>query len=504
MKLKLILVTVLCVLYFASCGKSLPDGELVIENSKNFKIRVNGRTREGTFYIPLTYDETRSYSLVFALHGASHTGAEFQKTTLFDPMAEEHDVIMVYPDGIGRRWDSAEDTALFEAMIKAFSGKYSIDSSRIYLAGFSAGAIKAYELAAVLPGRFAAIAPVAGAMRADADRAALAPTAVLHIHGKRDEEVPFVGLPEWKLLSAPESVELWKGVNGAMGEGEEFFRSRTAIGLAWEGQGHTVAQIFDDDCAHYWPPYASELILDFFYNNPARQGRLVIRRDGLPLTSAIGTVIPLRADITQSESTSPVEEVTWYTNGSQAAVSKKAPWESEWSVNLGGVRRLTAVARLADGTELRSTRNPFLLVSSSLSKDADTAGAETLLTVVDAFSTKIEDSTLEAKNAVDGDIYTRWGSEWTDNESLSLDLGSPCTVTALTLYWEMAYGKEYCIETSMDKESWTIVAQKNDGLGSIEFLLFPATQARYVRIRGIRRATEWGYSLFEVFVYGKK
>jgi hypothetical protein len=199
-----------------------------------------------------------------------------------------------------------------------------------------------------------------------------------------------------------------------------------------------------------------------------------------------------------------VEEVTWFTNGSKATVSTEAPWNTEWAVNLAGVRRLTATVRLADGSEIRSTRNPFILVSASLSKDADTAGAEVLLPVVDAWSTKIEDGSLEAINAVDSDLFTRWGSDWTDDESLSLDLGAVRTVSALTLYWEMAYAKEYCVETSTDKETWTIAAQKSDGLGNIEFLSFPPTEARYLRIRGIRRATEWGYSLFEVFVYGKK
>ncbi len=504
MKVTRALLVLLGIVVVFGCAKPIPEGVLSVDANKTFELSVNGRRRGGSLFVPLVYDGTRAHSLVFALHGAGTTPDLFRKTVLMDQMAEEHDMIIVYPEGIGRRWDRAEDIDLFATMIDLFCEKYSIEPGRVYATGLSAGAIRAYELAAALPGRFAAIAPVAGCMRADADTTNLSPTSVLHIHGKKDDEVLFEGIPDWNLVSAEDSVGIWKRTIGASGTGDEFFRSRDAVGLRWESNGYTVATVFDEENGHYWPPYASELILDFFYTNPSRPARVTIDRGGLPLTCGVGTVIPLRCTIDRAAETSPVEEVTWYTNGSKAAVSTEAPWNTEWAVNLAGVRRLTATVRLADGSEIRSTRNPFMLVSASLSKDADTAGAEVLLPVVDTWSTKIEDGSLEAKNAVDSDLFTRWGSDWTDDESLSLDLGAVRTVSALTLYWEMAYAKEYCVETSTDKETWTIAAQKSDGLGNIEFLSFPPTEARYLRIRGIRRATEWGYSLFEVFVYGKK
>lgn len=503
MKLTRALLLLLVILLYG-CAKPLPEGVLSVDGNKTFELSVNGRRRGGSLFVPLVYDGTRPHSLVFALHGAGTTADAFRKMVLMDQMAEEHDMIIVYPEGIGRRWDSGDDFAFFDTMIKLFCEKYSIEPGRVYVTGLSAGAIRAYELAVALPGRFAAIAPVAGAMRADTDVTALSPTSVLHIHGKKDDEVPFDGISEWNIVSVEESVAIWKRAIGASGAGNEFFRSRDAVGLQWTGKGHTVAQVFDEMNGHYWPPYASELVLDFFYNNPARPARLTIDRSGLPLTCGVGTVIPLRCQIDLSDGASPVEEVVWFTNGSKAAVSEQAPWNTDWAINLAGVRRLTAKARLADGTEIRSTRNPFILVSSTLAKDTDTAGAEVLLPVIDAWSTKIEERSLGAENATDGDLFTRWGSDWTDDESLSLDLGAIHTVSALTLYWEMAYAKEYCVETSTDKEIWTIAAQKSDGLGNIEFLSFAPVNARYVRIRGISRATEWGYSLFEVFVYGKE
>ncbi len=281
MKVTRALLLLVVVVSVYSCAKPLPEGVLGVDGNKTFELSVNGRRRGGSLFVPLVYDGTRPHSLVFALHGAGTTAELFRKTVLLDRMEEEHDMIIVYPEGIGRRWDSGEDIAFFDTMIDLFCENYSIAPGRVYATGLSAGAIRAYELAAALPGRFAAIAPVAGCMRADADISNLSPVSVLHIHGKKDDEVLFAGIPEWNLVSAEESVAVWKRTTGVSGGGNEFFRSRDAVGLRWESNGYTVATVFDEETGHYWPPYASELILDFFYNNPSRPARVTIDRDGI-------------------------------------------------------------------------------------------------------------------------------------------------------------------------------------------------------------------------------
>lgn len=503
MKPILYLLVLSVFLSLSSCTRPLPEGVLAVDASKKFELSVNGKRRGGSLFVPLVYDGTRPHSLVFVLHGAGTNADLFRKTVLLDQIAEEHDMIVVYPQGIGGRWDRGDDSIFFDTMINLFSETYNIDPQRIYATGFSAGAMRVYELAAALPGRFSAIAPVAGTLRADIDTTTLMPTSVLHIHGKKDDEVPFTGLPEWNLLSAEESVNVWKEIDGLSGEGEVFFRSRDAVGICWKGNGQSVAQVFDEENVHYWPPYASELIFDFFYNNPGRQARAVIDRNGLPLATGMGMDLQLNVLISLPENSAPVKEVVWYTNGSRCAVSDRAPWNAVWTVNLAGVRRLTATVRLADGTEIRTTRNPFLLVSTMGAQGIGTTDADTLIPVEKAWSTRIEDRSLGAENAIDGDVFTRWGSDWTDDESLTLDLGSVHTVSALALYWEMAYAREYSIEISTDTVNWALAKRETDGRGNIEFLSFPGVDARYIRIRGERRATEWGYSLFEVFVYGK-
>ena len=120
--------------------------------------------------------------VVFVLRAVPGPDAE---SLTFDAMAEDLEFIMVYPDGKNRRWESPDGIAFFDSMI-AIQKKYSIDSARIYAAGHSAGAIKAYQLAACLR----KIAAIAHRHFSDAPRDDLEPVSVLHIHSRNDEMCP--------------------------------------------------------------------------------------------------------------------------------------------------------------------------------------------------------------------------------------------------------------------------------------------------------------------------
>jgi len=47
--------------------------------------------------------------------------------------------------------------------------------------------------------------------------------------------------------------------------------------------------------------------------------------------------------------------------------------------------------------------------------------------------------------AIDGDINTRWSSDFSDPQWLEITLSKPQTVNQIVLAWETAYGKEYCV-----------------------------------------------------------
>ena len=103
--------------------------------------------------------------------------------------------------------------------------------------------------------------------------------------------------------------------------------------------------------------------------------------------------------------------------------------------------------------------------------------------------------------AVDGNTGTRWSSAFSDPQWIRVDLGSTQTVTRVKLNWEAAYGKAYQIQTSTDGTTWTTRYSTTTGDGGIDDITFAAVSARYVRMYGTTRATQYGYSLWELEVY---
>lgn len=106
-----------------------------------------------------------------------------------------------------------------------------------------------------------------------------------------------------------------------------------------------------------------------------------------------------------------------------------------------------------------------------------------------------------AGQAVDGDFSTRWGSDRTDDQWFQVDLGAPATVSGVTMHWEVAYGKSYAIQVSDDGTTWRDVYSTTNGSGGIEAIDFTPTTTRFVRLRGIQRGTQYGYSLWEFQVH---
>jgi hypothetical protein len=47
--------------------------------------------------------------------------------------------------------------------------------------------------------------------------------------------------------------------------------------------------------------------------------------------------------------------------------------------------------------------------------------------------------------AIDGEINTRWGSDWSEPQWLSITFASPLVINRIVLKWEAAYAKKYCV-----------------------------------------------------------
>ncbi|GAA1517578.1 hypothetical protein GCM10009827_035730 [Dactylosporangium maewongense] len=110
-------------------------------------------------------------------------------------------------------------------------------------------------------------------------------------------------------------------------------------------------------------------------------------------------------------------------------------------------------------------------------------------------------STLVAANAVDGNSTTRWGSVHADPQWLQVDLGASYNLNRVRINWEAAYAKAYQIQTSPDGSTWTNVYSTSSGDGGVDDVTLTGT-GRYVRVNQTQRGTQWGYSIWDLSVYG--
>jgi F5/8 type C domain-containing protein/cell wall-active antibiotic response 4TMS protein YvqF len=108
-----------------------------------------------------------------------------------------------------------------------------------------------------------------------------------------------------------------------------------------------------------------------------------------------------------------------------------------------------------------------------------------------------------AGHAVDGDDKTRWSSAFHDPQWLTVDLGVATPLSKVRISWEAAYAKDYELQVSTDGSQWTTLRHVKDGEGGSEEQEVDAT-ARYVRVTGTRRATPYGYSIWELQVFDAK
>ena len=120
-----------------------------------------------------------------------------------------------------------KDLDFLEDVIEDSTSLLSIDSSRIYMAGFSNGGMLTHQFALQRPGRLAAAAVVAGPINSArgkapavpdfADKAVALP--ILLMHGTADPVIPYAGgyykgNPNSLFFSSvQDAVDLWTGIN---------------------------------------------------------------------------------------------------------------------------------------------------------------------------------------------------------------------------------------------------------------------------------------------------
>ncbi|ARU63968.1 hypothetical protein CBW65_19270 [Tumebacillus avium] len=127
-------------------------------------------------YVPGTYTAGTKVPLMVMLHGCLQNPNDFAAGTRMNALAEEKKFIVLYPEmnvyaNPNACWNwfydynqhrGSGEPAIIKGMVDAVKAKYSIDSSRVYVAGLSAGAGMSVIMGATYPDVFRAVGVSAG------------------------------------------------------------------------------------------------------------------------------------------------------------------------------------------------------------------------------------------------------------------------------------------------------------------------------------------------------
>lgn len=119
-------------------------------------------------------------------------------------------------------------------------------------------------------------------------------------------------------------------------------------------------------------------------------------------------------------------------------------------------------------------------------------------------SASAETDLQPAANITDGtNRQSRWESRHgEDNKQLIIDLETTVYISDIIIDWEGAYASEYRVWVSSDKNSWQEVFYTNTGESGEKRIVVEDIPARFIKIDCIARGTIYGFSIYEVEVYG--
>lgn len=155
--------------------KNGPDGKLAVLDSKadfysdprfiRSSVEMGDVSYDYFVHLPKgkSPDQVSGLPVVFTVHGRGEPAWMFTRKNGWDMLADETgEFIVVSPDSPGNIWFILRDGDVFERIISQLETRYRIDSSRVYLTGFSNGAVMTREMAYSHPALFAAISPSNG------------------------------------------------------------------------------------------------------------------------------------------------------------------------------------------------------------------------------------------------------------------------------------------------------------------------------------------------------
>ena len=225
--------------------------------------------REYLIYIPSSYDPNSATPILLAFHGFGGYSQYFINTADFRSLADQFNFIVVYPQGLvcgdGTTWNthppggdnkcSQDDIGFFAALLNEISGNYNIDSSKVFLTGYSNGADFSYSLACYQSSLVTAIAPVSGLMpmvNASSECQPSHATSVMIFNGTNDYSRPYNGIAGY-MMSVDQTVAYWSQYNNTDSSPQTNIVGDIENYTYLNGDNNTTVDLFKIvNGGHYW------------------------------------------------------------------------------------------------------------------------------------------------------------------------------------------------------------------------------------------------------------
>ncbi|GIF20819.1 hypothetical protein BJ973_001275 [Actinoplanes tereljensis] len=160
----------------------------------------------------------------------------------------------------------------------------------------------------------------------------------------------------------------------------------------------------------------------------------------------------------------------------------------------------TSASALPSSPTATATSKPTPSSSPTVTGRANPSGTNLALNKT-ATASSIESAPWPASAAVDGDMASRWSSGFADPQWIKVDLGAVWAISDVRLAWEHAYALSYRVDLSLDGSKWSTVYRTTAGTDGVREIPVTKVPARYVRVYGLKRVSQYGYSLQELEVH---
>jgi predicted esterase len=413
-------------------------------------IMYGGKKHTIAYSVPVSYDQAKKHPMIVGLHGCGGAATDIRNG--IKGFSIYHDAVVMCPDNFG---NEISEFGLIKNAIDSAISLYNIDTTMIFLTGFSCNASEAIRLGL-------------------------------------NHNYKFKGIMPWdpytQGISNFNNYDVDMPIVIAAGNIDPSFNMDLKLYDSLKVHGSKINLVVAPGVAHELPSSLLTYMLRS-YQFLVDSGNISI--DAIPDIDILSTspeqVVKLKnikhkqnaelAVSSYSISSAVTGLAIDYSSGSDSATLTFKPG----TISVNSKTRIIVEVKEKNGTGIKQ-----IVINVAVRK-------KTKCNVSASSQFSFEKG---PESAIDGNKASYWKSNIGNNEWLCVDLTKEMSVKGVVINW-MAFGISYKIEVSSDSLLWTDAYTTATGAGKNETIAFDPVQARYIRMNGTESQNSNGYEIFE-------